>query len=213
MSTERIPIDSFREMNQGQIAQLIKTIEKMARNNEIKYWGCSQATLGALQRYLKIGDGGAFRAATAFAGGIASNREACGAVVGGVMAIGLVYGRARYEIGKIGIEQVDLLECAARAGKFCDRFRAKFGGLKCSEVRAAIGFDAEARVAQLTPEILREHSKCGDVAGTAAAFAAEIILEPAEVYNAQVVAMLDMMKQLRRQMAEESRVIPKYRGK
>jgi len=203
MSGKRVSLEEIRQMNQADKEQLVRTVEKLAGDNEIRYWGCSQAVLDALQRSFNIGNNDTFKAATAFAGGIASNREACGALIGGVMAIGLAYGRVEYETGKVGIEQADLLECSSRSRKFCDRFREELGGLRCSEVRAAMGFDPDARVTQLTPKVFREHDKCGDVAGAAARLAAEVMLEPVELYDAEIKATLDMMAQLRKQLAAE----------
>jgi len=203
MSEKPVSLEEIKGMNQEDKERLIRTIEQEARDNEIEYWGCSQAVLDALQRNLKLEDGNTFKASTAFVGGIASNREACGALIGCVMAIGLAYGRTKYERGKIGLEQPDLVECSARARKFCDRFREKLGGLRCSEVRAAMGFDPEARVVKLTRETLKEHEKCGDVTSTAARLAAEIILEPVALYAAQTKATVDMMVQFRKQLAAE----------
>lgn len=203
MSEKPVSLEEIRGMNQEDKEQLIRTIEQEARDNEIEYWGCSQAVLDALQRHLKLGDGNTFKAATAFVGGIASNHEACGALIGCVMAIGLACGRTKYERGKIGPEQPDLVECSVRARKFCDRFRERLGGLRCSEVRAAMGFDPEARAVKLTRETFKEHEKCGDVTGTAARLAAEIILEPVALYAAQIKATVDMMAQFRKQLAAE----------
>jgi hypothetical protein len=53
--------------------------------------------LSALQRNLNIGNGKTFKAATSFAGGVAGKHEVCRALLGGVMAIRLVYGRAKWE--------------------------------------------------------------------------------------------------------------------
>jgi len=203
MPEKRVSLDEIRDMNQEDKEQLLKIVEQEACNNEIKYWGCSQAVLDTLQRHLKLGDGDTFKAATAFAGGIAGNHEACGALIGCVMAIGLASGRVKYETDKIGLEQADLVECSARARKFCNRFRESLGGLRCSEVRAAMGFDPEARAVKLTPETFKEHEKCGDVTGTAARLAAEIILEPVELYTPAIKATLDMMAQFRKQVATE----------
>ena len=203
MAEKQASLEEIRGMNQEDKERLLKTIEEEACDNEIKYWGCSQAVLDVLQRHFKLGDGNTFKAATAFAGGIAGNREACGALIGCVMAISLASGRAGYETGKIGLEQADLVECSARARKFCDRFRERLGGLRCSEVRAAMGFDPEAKAVKLTPETFKEHEKCGDVTGTAARLAAEIILEPLELYTAQIQATLEMMAQFRKQLAAE----------
>lgn len=197
-------LDEIREINEEGKERLLATIEQEAGDNEIKYWGCSQAVLDTLQRHLKLGDGDTFKAATAFAGGIASNREACGALTGCVMAIGLAYGRSEYEPGKIGPEQPELVECSARARKFCDRFREKLGGLRCSEVRAALGFDPKVKEVKPTLKTFKEHEKCGYVTATAARLAAEIILEPSELYAAQVKMAVDMMTQLRKQLTKKA---------
>ena len=58
-----------------------------------KYSGCSQSVLLALQEAFDIGDQESFRAATVLSGGVARRGETCGALLGGLMALGLVYGR------------------------------------------------------------------------------------------------------------------------
>jgi C_GCAxxG_C_C family probable redox protein len=50
-----------------------------------------------LQEKLDLKDGGVFKAATALAGGIAGRGETCGALIGGIMAIGQVLGRESLE--------------------------------------------------------------------------------------------------------------------
>ena len=212
MSENRISFEEIRVMKKEDKEKLLRTIEQEACDNEIKYWGCSQAVLDTLQRHLKIGNGDTFKAATAFAGGIASNREACGALVGCVMAIGLAYGRTKYEAGKIGPEQADLVECSIRARKFCDRFRESLGGLRCSEVRAALGFDPKVKEVKLTPETFKDHEKCGQVTVTAARLATEIILEPLEIYVTQIKASVDMVTQFRKQLAAEDSDSRSYPG-
>jgi C_GCAxxG_C_C family probable redox protein len=58
-----------------------------------KYSGCSQSVLLALQEELGIGDLESFKAATVLSGGVARRGETCGALLGGLMALGLVCGR------------------------------------------------------------------------------------------------------------------------
>lgn len=58
-----------------------------------KYSGCSQSVLLALQEAFDIGGQESFRAATVLSGGVARRGETCGALLGGLMALGLVYGR------------------------------------------------------------------------------------------------------------------------
>ena len=58
-----------------------------------KYSGCSQSVLLALQDAFQIGNLESFKAATVLSGGVARRGETCGALLGGLMALGLVAGR------------------------------------------------------------------------------------------------------------------------
>jgi C_GCAxxG_C_C family probable redox protein len=58
-----------------------------------KFSGCSQAVLLALQEAFKIGDEKSFKSATVISGGVARRGETCGALIGGLLALGLVVGR------------------------------------------------------------------------------------------------------------------------
>ena len=70
----------------------IKEIGKKALEYD-KYSGCSQSVLLALQEAFDIGDMESFKAATVLSGGVARKGETCGAVIGGLLALGLVVGR------------------------------------------------------------------------------------------------------------------------
>jgi C_GCAxxG_C_C family probable redox protein len=76
--------------------EIIKRVGMKAFNNDL-YGGCSQAVLGALQEELGIGDLASFKSATALSGGGAYRGETCGALIGALMAIGLVLGREKME--------------------------------------------------------------------------------------------------------------------
>lgn len=88
-------------MNNSYVVQMInkeivRKIRKMAHEYD-KNSGCSQSVLLALQEGLMIGNMESFKAATALSGGVARRGETCGAILGGLMALGLVYGRSRME--------------------------------------------------------------------------------------------------------------------
>jgi len=70
----------------------IKEIGKRALEYD-KYSGCSQSVLLALQEAYNIGDHMSFKAATTLSGGVARRGETCGALLGGLLALGLVKGR------------------------------------------------------------------------------------------------------------------------
>ena len=68
MTRKPISIEDAQKLNEQERSELMRRIEQDARRNEVEYFGCSQAVLGALQRNLALGDGGAFKAASAFLG-------------------------------------------------------------------------------------------------------------------------------------------------
>ncbi|MFH7836232.1 MAG: C-GCAxxG-C-C family protein [Candidatus Aenigmatarchaeota archaeon] len=80
------------------ISEILEKIEKTAYEYDKVYHGCSQCTLKAIQEHLNLGNGEAFKAASALAGGIARMGETCGALLGAIMAIGLAYGREKLEV-------------------------------------------------------------------------------------------------------------------
>jgi C_GCAxxG_C_C family probable redox protein len=73
---------------------LIKEIRRRAHFYD-RYSGCSQAVLLALQEGLAIGNTESFSAATVLSGGVSRRGETCGALLGALMALGLVDGRRR----------------------------------------------------------------------------------------------------------------------
>jgi C_GCAxxG_C_C family probable redox protein len=76
--------------------KLVKKIGRKAYEND-KLSGCSQSVLQSLQEGLNIGDRESFKAATVLSGGVARHGETCGALIGGLMALGLVIGRGEME--------------------------------------------------------------------------------------------------------------------
>ena len=77
--------------------EIIKRVRARAFNNDNRYSCCSQAVLEALQEEFKIGNSQSLKSATALDGGVACLGETCGAVIGALMALGLVIGREKME--------------------------------------------------------------------------------------------------------------------
>jgi C_GCAxxG_C_C family probable redox protein len=75
-----------------------KTLEKriiqLAAESFWKGFHCSEAVLIAMAGYIGVTSELIPKIATGFGGGIASSGSVCGALVGGVMAIGIKYGRS-----------------------------------------------------------------------------------------------------------------------
>ena len=74
----------------------IERVKRKALENDFLS-GCSQSVLGAIQEEFGIGNLDSFKAATVLSGGVARNGETCGAIIGALLALGLVIGRERLE--------------------------------------------------------------------------------------------------------------------
>jgi len=77
-------------------ADRIERVKRKALENDFLS-GCSQSVLGAIQEEFAIGNIDSFKAATVLSGGVARNGETCGAIIGALLALGLVIGRERTE--------------------------------------------------------------------------------------------------------------------
>lgn len=81
-----------------------------------------------MQEKLDLEDVGAFKAASALAGGIAGRGETCGALIGGIVAIGQVFGRESLE----NIEQFQ--QAMILANDMYLKFKEAVGHTLCAEI-------------------------------------------------------------------------------
>ena len=74
--------------------EIVKNIHEQAYRTQMNYRGCTQVVVKALMDHLGMYSQEVFRAATVFAGGVArKGGSPCGALTGGLLAIGLYCGR------------------------------------------------------------------------------------------------------------------------
>jgi C_GCAxxG_C_C family probable redox protein len=111
--------------------QLLDRIEETARNYELKEHGCSRCVLRSLQEHLNLGGESAFLASTPLAGGIAMMGDTCGALLGGLMGIGLVTASPNME------DESALFSSLAEGYKFFQTFVKKMGSSRCRELQIA----------------------------------------------------------------------------
>lgn len=178
-----------RNLSREDRDKLIRKIAEDADETEVKYYGCARCVVYAFQQNMSLGSEETIKAAMPLAGGVARCCEVCGALIGGIMAVGLAYGSPRlaFPFGAYvkGKEQDDEMascysEVMRRCSIICDKFREEFGSLRCIDVQKAIrGRSWDLRdpgqlEEYLQPEI---HDKCGYVARVAARITAEAILE------------------------------------
>lgn len=91
-------------------------------------FSCSQAVLSSFSGDEGLDADMALKVACAFGGGIASTGNICGAVSGGLMAIGLKYGRCTKEDLKAKDKTYEL------SRQFMDEFKARHGSIMCKEI-------------------------------------------------------------------------------
>ncbi len=139
----------------------------LAAYNEAVFKGCSQAVVAAFQDLLGLKDILALKAASGFAGGLGRQGAACGALLGGIMVIGMKYGRANLE------DYYSFQRTFPAVVKLCEMFKKEFGSLNCRDIT---GLDLA------DPEVVREfyvsgrHDReCAVVAGKTAQMVAGIL--------------------------------------
>jgi C_GCAxxG_C_C family probable redox protein len=88
-------------------------------------FNCAQSVLGVFCSDLHFDRETALKLATGFGAGMARRQEVCGAVTGGIMAIGLKYGRGPADESPAA-EKTYLL-----VGKFMERFSAEYNSCLC----------------------------------------------------------------------------------
>jgi len=88
---------------------------------------CSQAVLGAYCEQFGLDKELAYKIGSGFGGGIHLD-QACGAVTGAFMVIGLKYGRTR--ANDVGAK----MNTAQKEVEFAEKFRARHGSIDCTEL-------------------------------------------------------------------------------
>ena len=154
--------------------ELLNKIEETAKEYEFTYHGCSRCVVRALQEHLDLGDGSVWQASTPLAGGIAMMGDTCGALLGGLVAIGLVTATQDME------DEAALFSSMGQGYRFFRKFVRKMGSSRCRDIQTArLGFFVD-----LTDPDAYERAKkagvydvCGKHVGETARLAAEFILE------------------------------------
>ena len=108
------------------------------------------------------------RIATPFGGGLGLQGEVCGAVSGGVIAIGLVYGRDDAE------KRTDKDAAYRKAARFMDKFQSVNGNVRCRDLlELDIGTEGGLNM-------YRTQNKKGQVCMVAVSSAVRIMMEMME---------------------------------
>ncbi len=122
-----------RSEEAGSKAKILDRVAKAAYDNNRAYEGCARCVLHALQTHLNITDSqsftAAFKASTALSAGVARKGETCGALLGGLLALGL-------ETGTVNLHDFSgYVDTMSVASSVFDRFKEKYGTVKCFEIQ------------------------------------------------------------------------------
>lgn len=88
---------------------------------------CAQTSFLTLKEQFELDDGAILKALTPFPG-IALRGETCGAVIGSLMALGLVFGREELD------DREGYLASLPSARTFCHRFEKELGSTMCGDI-------------------------------------------------------------------------------
>lgn len=158
--------------------EVLKKAYDTAFAYERDHGNCPQGMLATMHDLFGIGGGDSFESGTGLAGGGGlAGDGTCGALVGGIMALGLVFGRDKK--GYTSGERASKAYKAAK--KLHDKFVEEFGGVVCRDVQKKIfgrSFNFFDRDDYRKFEEMGGHTdKCTDVVGKTAVWTAEIILD------------------------------------
>ena len=174
-STFENKISENLEMPRDLVMKLLD--QKVNKYMQISY-NCAQSSFLALKEQFGLEGDDVLKALTPLTG-IAERGETCGAVIGSLMAFGLIYGRRENELHDWDKYRDSLIP----SGKFCELFEKEFGSTMCHDIQKG----KFGRCFHLTnPKELKEFQeagateKCSGVVRKAVRITAEIILEKEE---------------------------------
>ncbi len=153
---------------------------ELARQYEFENGNCSQCTVCGVLEAMDMMNNDVFRSATGLADGVGLTGDGhCGALSGGALAIGFVFGRKREDFKRQG----KMLKAVILSRKLVNRFKEKYGTCSCHELQNRFfgGFldlldqsNFEEALKRGMPE------KCSTLVGEVARMTVQIIQEQQE---------------------------------
>ncbi len=156
--------------------EIFENLDRKAQEYLALCGNCAQTSFITLQEQFELEDNGAILKALTPFPGIALRGETCGAVIGSLMALGLIYGRGREKLDDFRSYQRSL----PSARRFCRRFEEEMGSTMCGDiVEEQFGkrYDLADPVQAMEWMNAGAVEKCGAVIRKGVRIAAEIILK------------------------------------
>jgi len=158
-------------------AEISELAFNKAKQYEMRSGGCSQCSLAGIFDALGVENNDIFKAATGLADGVGLTGDGhCGALSGGVLAIGYFFGRTKENFG----DMMKLVKANLLSKKLHDRFIEKYGTCRCVDLQKSFFgrfynlYDPEEMKAAVKAGML---DTCSTLVGEVARMTTEIILE------------------------------------
>lgn len=169
---------SAKESKQDRTERVVK---KAGDYEELSV-NCAQGTLAALVEEFDLGGGPELLKAATFMPGLMSRKETCGALVGGLMALGLAWGRGKLYDPSWATPEAneEMFRIREKVWRFCEAFKKEFGSTMCGDIRPQImGRDYDTMDPTERQQFLEDggKTKCRKPPEVAARCAAEVLLE------------------------------------
>jgi C_GCAxxG_C_C family probable redox protein len=149
--------------------QFVNAIREKTFNTEMKCHGCAQVIVQSFLDIMEENNQQASAAASPFSAGLALTGNNCGAAIGALMVLGLVYGRRDVNEGMEG-----LLKGIRPMRKFMKYFKNKYAHLNCRDLTGTDLANPQKATAYFEAGGLE---KCAAMLADAAAFVAELIYD------------------------------------
>ena len=156
---------------------IVEKAFKSAQNYEKKCTGCAQTTIAGIFEALGIENDDVFRSASGLADGLGLTGDgACGALVGGAMVIGYLFGREKEDFS----DMMKPMTSYILTKRLHDRFVERYGTCRCYDIQKSLmgrtfNLYDPSELKQATEYGMIDH--CSKVVGTSAKLATEIIID------------------------------------
>jgi len=122
-------------MEKEKLKAIIEKAMQLAWDYEQKYGGCSQVVLASIKETVGQISDEVFQSATGLAGGVARTGNACGALLGGVMALSCFWGRSYDDFSDPDKRR---LRTFSISKKLVDKFQELYSSPNCGKIQEKI---------------------------------------------------------------------------
>lgn len=132
MKSEKINMSKMKKIGEKEIMQ---EVYQLGVDLESIKYGCAQCTIAALQKVFGIENKDIFQAAHPLSGGLGATTEGtCGALSGGAMILGYLWGRNKEEFDKNIVNR----KSESLAKQLCAKFIQEYGSCLCKDIQTKL---------------------------------------------------------------------------